>query len=530
MITINKNIDNDTLDSILTSTYYNKAYIDLKFANYYESSYIDSNFVPHDNATLELKDGNLSDLPVCFFAHKTTGFFYEPFVDGIVFVVNGFPQFVIGNTFITPAVPLLGQNGTNVLPSFSFINDPSTGMYLFTPGVLGFASGGNYKLTISNNFVTTYNPILHQKGTAAAPTITFFQDTNTGLYSDVLDTVKFSTAGTNRLSLTTTALTSTLPLLLPDGTVSDPAIAFASDTDTGFFNLGSGNLAVSCGGVLQTIFSPTETFFPGIATFTGTTVNFNPTGNYNIIYSLGGTTTLTYNEVTRMYYNDASETTFYSTSDFTYTGNSTELYNADKTITCGNIYRIQDGASGGYFSKSATNLWRFYRDTNTSTTSVLQLLSDVGGTEIINWVVLGNGDTKSTTGVYTTLSDKRLKTNIEPVKNGYLEDLKKLKVKHYKLKHDPQSKKRIGLVVQDLEEASVFPDLIDESECTLSCDCDKNCHCGECENPIHKDETGNRYHAKGLLASNIPYILIKAIQELEEQVADLRSQIASLKI
>lgn len=102
-------------------------------------------------------------------------------------------------------------------------------------------------------------------GTAAAPSITFGSDTDTGIYRIGANNLGVSTGGTKRLDLTTDALiysvhaVSTLHYdlgddsnywarcFLGDGTQLKPAFLFGNDTDTGIYRIGDNNLGVSCG-------------------------------------------------------------------------------------------------------------------------------------------------------------------------------------------------------------------------------------------------------------------------------------------
>lgn len=59
----------------------------------------------------------------------------------------------------------------------------------------------------------------------------------------------FKSAATTRLTISTTTITSTLPILYPNGTAGAPAGAASGDTDTGFYWTGTANeFAVSTGG------------------------------------------------------------------------------------------------------------------------------------------------------------------------------------------------------------------------------------------------------------------------------------------
>ena len=103
-----------------------------------------------------------------------------------------------------------------------------------------------------------------------------------------------------------------------------------------------------------------------------------------------------------------------------------------------------------------------------------------------NYYLLGNG-------THTFTSDENAKKNIETTRDGYLEDLAKLRVVKYNWKDDEDgADKELGLIAQEVEK--VFPKLIKED---------------------HQPSTSNgdtRY--KMIKASVIPMMLLKAIQEL----------------
>lgn len=87
-------------------------------------------------------------------------------------------------------------------------------------------------------------------GAVGAPSITNTGDTNTGLYFSAADTVDVATNGVNRLSISTTALTSTLTIIAPDGNVSTPGIRFSGDSDSGFTLTGSNEITIALGGAV----------------------------------------------------------------------------------------------------------------------------------------------------------------------------------------------------------------------------------------------------------------------------------------
>lgn len=102
----------------------------------------------------------------------------------------------------------------------------------------------------------TATRFLGDDGTAALPTFSFSGtgDGDNGMYLSAADTLGWSAGGTLRLSLSSTALTSTVPTLGPNGAVGGPTFAFANSTNSGMYWTGT-SLAFSREGVLEAQFS-----------------------------------------------------------------------------------------------------------------------------------------------------------------------------------------------------------------------------------------------------------------------------------
>lgn len=80
------------------------------------------------------------------------------------------------------------------------------------------------------------------------PPYSFTGDATSGVCSSAAGTVNLRTSGTNRFSVSATTVTSTLPILAPDGTAGAPSLAFSTDATTGLF-LSSGTPSLSFSGV-----------------------------------------------------------------------------------------------------------------------------------------------------------------------------------------------------------------------------------------------------------------------------------------
>lgn len=78
-------------------------------------------------------------------------------------------------------------------------------------------------------------------GSAAAPSVAFLNSTTTGFYRQAANSIGFATNGTLRLTLNTAALTSTLPLFLPEGSVAAPSIQCSTVADNSGLYFLSGN-------------------------------------------------------------------------------------------------------------------------------------------------------------------------------------------------------------------------------------------------------------------------------------------------
>jgi hypothetical protein len=95
---------------------------------------------------------------------------------------------------------------------------------------------------------TMTGALVHPLGAAATPSITFTGDTNTGIYSPGADQVAISTGGTVRLTSSTTAISSALPIDVPLASAATPSITFTGDPNTGIYSPGADQVAVATNG------------------------------------------------------------------------------------------------------------------------------------------------------------------------------------------------------------------------------------------------------------------------------------------
>ena len=98
-------------------------------------------------------------------------------------------------------------------------------------------------------------------GTSSVPGISFTGDLDTGLSAAAANTLVLSTNGTARLTASTTAVTSSLPIDVPLGSVGAPSLTFTGDLDTGILSPSANQLAIATNGVERVEFGTTEVVF-----------------------------------------------------------------------------------------------------------------------------------------------------------------------------------------------------------------------------------------------------------------------------
>jgi hypothetical protein len=142
--------------------------------------------------------------------------------------------------------------------------------------------------------ITTTGIISAALGAAATPSIAFTGDTNTGIYSPGADQVAISTNGTGRLTVDTTAVSSTLAVDHPLGAVGTPSITFTGDLNTGFWSPTADTLAASTNGAERLRITSTGnvgigTTSPAVTLDVIGQARFNHTAVNAVEYARGGT-------------------------------------------------------------------------------------------------------------------------------------------------------------------------------------------------------------------------------------------------
>lgn len=157
-------------------------------------------------------------------------------------------QWFINNASISTLVLYLSSDSGN--PTYKYTVLPGGTLTMFTDGT---------HLYNSPNFISNANIYL-PNGLVTAPSLTFVNDTTTGIYRDTSTSAMAVTQGSTLVTeFKNTAITNSVPLLVPSGLETAPSIAFSSQISTGFY-YETDTLSIAILGTRTTAFQDDITF------------------------------------------------------------------------------------------------------------------------------------------------------------------------------------------------------------------------------------------------------------------------------
>ncbi len=216
---------------------------------------VGANYTTHENL-VRLPFGTATDPSICFNTDENCGIYHGD-TDTLSIATNGTKRVDVSTTAVTSTLPMLGAAGSASAPTYSFSANPDIGMFQ-TGGQLRLATGGTEQVTISTTGFTSALPITSVTGSATAPSYRFTSDGDTGMYSGNADTIRFTTAGTLRHTISTAAETTTLPQVGANGSASAPTYSFSGDPNTGMYWDSADIIGFSAGGTQRLSVSGTD--------------------------------------------------------------------------------------------------------------------------------------------------------------------------------------------------------------------------------------------------------------------------------
>jgi hypothetical protein len=176
------------------------------------------------------------------------------------FVMTELAQTINGLKTFTGVVTIpIGAVGA---PSLTFAGNPNTGLYSPVADNVSIALGGVQYAAFGTSSIYLKGQITVDGGTVGAPTYSFNNDTNTGIFRNGTDQFSLVTNGTSGLRIDSiqNVHIDTGQLLLTSQSAAAPSLAFNVDSNTGIYLAASDSLGFSTGSVECGRFSSTGAF------------------------------------------------------------------------------------------------------------------------------------------------------------------------------------------------------------------------------------------------------------------------------
>lgn len=181
----------------------------------------------------------------------------------------------------------LASDGTAAAPSYSFENDPNTGMFSSAADAIGFSTNGAERLTISSSEVTIQEALVFHSGGAGITTnsttmgmklASYSTTVGIGAQTELMEFIVPTSAYDYRWGYgASNSLTETMFLDSANGTLkvlnniragfgsaASPGLAFHSDTDTGLFRSDANDLGIATGGSVRMNITSTALTLTGV--------------------------------------------------------------------------------------------------------------------------------------------------------------------------------------------------------------------------------------------------------------------------
>lgn len=336
-------------------------------------------------------------------ANRGTGIYWSGTNDSILNLASNSVARLTFDTVATISVPMRSSVTSIATPAYSFTTSTGSGFHCNAANDISLVTNGTSRLNVTNSAITSTLAVTVPAGSVSAPTLNFAGATTTGLWLNNAGngTIGFATLGTSRFLISNGTVTNTVPLLSADGTVSAPSYSFTNNTNLGIYREAANTMSFTAGGVKQMSISTTGVTFtspPSITTsyrilakdstpqdlssktlltwtssatsgsdisFASNVVTINTTGIYLIVYSVGGgadsgSTRRTFLDINNSGLVNAANTTAYSDGTSLFSASSCSVI---LSLTATNTLRLYGSPVGGNtaYNNSTGSQWAIYK-------------------------------------------------------------------------------------------------------------------------------------------------------------------------
>lgn len=188
-----------------------------------------------DINNLSVGNGAVGQPSINFQAEPNSGF-YRVGSHDIGVAINGVKVTDFTASGVSTTQPSLHANGTAAAPSYSFTSDPDSGLYRPAEDQVGVAVNGAEVLQVQSSGVVVTGSAQVGAGSAAAPSLTFSGDNDSGLYSAGADQIGIAINGAEVAQWQAGGLTG------PSGGAANPSYSFTADATSGVYLNAAGDL------------------------------------------------------------------------------------------------------------------------------------------------------------------------------------------------------------------------------------------------------------------------------------------------
>ncbi len=167
--------------------------------------------------------------------------------------INAAGDTFTGDLNMGAGTQLFLDTGSAADPALSFLADPDNGLFLdggFGVDATTFSAGGTGIMTMvpAGTVMRSGTQFAIDPGLVGVPGFTVNGDSTTGFYQPVGGTLAFTSLGTEVIRFSGSTANGSLLWQGGDGAVGGPAMSFSSDTASGMYLAGAGDVGISAGG------------------------------------------------------------------------------------------------------------------------------------------------------------------------------------------------------------------------------------------------------------------------------------------
>jgi len=182
-----------------------------------------------------------------FYGDENTGIYHNA-TDQMSFVAGGTAMLVLdGDTALSAQTLAYSATGATA-PTYSFIGDTDNGMFLTATDKPGFAAGGTAVMILDGATPLCAQMLMLSATGETSPSYSFIGEENTGMYLAAAKSIRLATYGVDAMLLDGATAPANPQIAAPSAAAATwPGFGFIEDGDTGMANITNNKLSLIAG-------------------------------------------------------------------------------------------------------------------------------------------------------------------------------------------------------------------------------------------------------------------------------------------